>query len=161
MQACVLCWPATAQRRRTRRLGEQRGGDNCTAVGCCRPDLPQGLLHQLLVPWRKAREWEEAELIAALPQGCCRAEVVEPLVQNWLSQRQESPPALLTLDGWPRVAARVQGGAVRVTVVEQKASIPVAVREALEDWVRQHGLLRDRVTLSLECVQSVAAPGPR
>jgi hypothetical protein len=78
-------------------------------------------------------------------------------VRTWLSQRQGSSPSLLTLDGWPRVAARAQGGAVRVTAVEQKASIPVAAREALDDWVRQHGLLRDRVIISLEYVQRVAA----
>ena len=133
-------------------LGE--GGLGAVALWCA---TEEGRLKGLLVPWEGARNWAESVLIPALLVGsCCRTEDAERLTRAWIMQQLAAPAMQLTLEGWPILPER-RSSMVRVTAVGQAAAIPADVRATLDAWVLQHGLLRDRIVVSLELVQRVAA----
>jgi hypothetical protein len=109
---------------------------------------------EYLVPWSRARNWLR-EIVLQLPQRepSQMAKEMESLLRMWLKQTLNL--VKFSLDDWPQAQA-VPAGIVRLGVMEQASALPQECIAAIDEFFRQHGLLRDKVCLALHILKKIA-----
>jgi hypothetical protein len=116
------------------------------------------IVAQHLVPWGKAREWLESNILSLLQQapmsGSC-AKMLESLVRAWLTQMGSLQLVKFSLEGWPRIR-QVPACIVRLPAHEQTPALPHELVEAIDEYFLQYGLLRDKALLALEALKKIA-----
>jgi hypothetical protein len=81
------------------------------------------------------------------------AKDMEFLLRRWFMQTLKL--VKFSLDDWPQVH-RVPAGIVRLGTPEQAKALPNECIAAIDEYVRHHGLLRDRVWLALDILKKIA-----
>ena len=109
---------------------------------------------EYLVPWSKARVWLQ-EIVLDLPhrEPSLMAKDMEFLLRMRLKQTLNL--VKFSLDDWPQ-AQPVPAGIVRLGVMEQASALPQECIAAVDEFCRQHGLLRDKVCLALHILKKIA-----
>jgi hypothetical protein len=116
--------------------------------------LYQAQILKHLVPWSEAREWVQ-EVVSILPhrEPLLMAKDMEFLLRRWFMQTLKL--VKFSLDDWPQVH-RVPAGIVRLGTLEQAVALPHECIAAIDEYVKHHGLLRDRVALALDILKRIA-----
>ena len=114
----------------------------------------QAQVAEHLVPWNKARTWLQ-DVLVIIPHREPRlmAKDMEFLLRLWL--RQTLQLVKFSLEDWPQVQP-VPAGIVRLSTLEQALALPHECIAAIDEYVRQNGLLRDRVCLALDILKKMA-----
>lgn len=112
------------------------------------------IVSQYLVPWYKARMWLESN-ICALQAHLCGPKELESLVHAWLTQTGSLQLVRFSMEGWPRLQ-QVPACVVRLPPHQQTPALPHEFAEAIEEYFKQYGLLRDKVLLALEALKKIA-----
>jgi hypothetical protein len=116
--------------------------------------LYQAQILEHLMPWSKARVWVQ-DVVSILPhrEPLLMAKDTEFLLRRWLMQTMKL--VKFSLDDWPQVH-RVPAGIVRLGIPEQAKALPNECVAAIDEYVRENGLLRDRVSLALDILKKIA-----
>jgi hypothetical protein len=116
--------------------------------------LYQAQILEHLVPWSKARVFVQ-DVVSILPhrEPLLMAKDMEFLLRRWFMQTLKL--VKFSLDDWPQVH-RVPAGIVRLGTPEQAKALPNECIAAIDEYVRHHGLLRDRVWLALDILKKIA-----
>ena len=117
--------------------------------------LYQAQILDHLVPWSKARVWVQ-DVVSILPHRgpLLMAKDMEFLLRQWLMQTLKRL-VKFSLDDWPLVHP-VPAGIVRLGTLEQAVALPHECIAAIDEYVRHHGLLQDRVSLALDILKKIA-----
>jgi hypothetical protein len=114
------------------------------------------IVAQHLVPWGKAREWLECNILALPQQAPLRGpKELESLVRAWLTQTGSLQLVSFSLQDWPRIQ-QVPACVVRLPAHEQTPALPYEYDEAIHEYFKQYCLLRDKVLLALEALKKIA-----